>query len=359
MSDQVISAILGTREGAVDAGLHLSSVGVSWTDQIEASALRDALSVYKVENVMLVSAFLAATALGQSVGGAIGYDRTAVLFVEPETATLAIVNTADGSVYDVRRQVLADDDDTAVAEIVELVSSVESMETRPDGVYVVGSGVDITLIRTATRGGDDPGGQRARGARDGAGARRGARGRHCAAVRFVDRRVRLRLDSEAAAAERAAYLRDAPLGEDEGKDDAQGEGELAYSSVPDDVADAETLLHGSRRRNRADGGCRTASAPAHPAGRERIGGGVHRRGDRHGDSAGDRYPPDGRIAAHAKSEPPRRTGAGARTSSGGGVCAEAQPARGVSAPSRRPARTGGVARGSDRSGSGGSGPDRA
>src|SRR6201998_4063928 len=85
-SDRVIAAILGTREGAADAGLELSSIGVTWTDQLEAAALRDALAAYKLENVMLVSAFLAATALGQFVGGAMGYETTAVLFVEPETA---------------------------------------------------------------------------------------------------------------------------------------------------------------------------------------------------------------------------------------------------------------------------------
>jgi hypothetical protein len=83
VTDQVISAILGTREGAADAGLALSSVGVAWIDPVEAAVLRDALAAYKLENVMLVSAFLAATALAQSVGGAMGYDRTAVLFVEP------------------------------------------------------------------------------------------------------------------------------------------------------------------------------------------------------------------------------------------------------------------------------------
>src|SRR5262249_24734494 len=69
-SDQVVAAILGTREGAVDAGLELSSIGVTWTDQLEATALRDALVAHKIENVMLVSAFLAATAMTQSVGGA-------------------------------------------------------------------------------------------------------------------------------------------------------------------------------------------------------------------------------------------------------------------------------------------------
>jgi hypothetical protein len=43
-TDQVISAILGTREGAADAGLQLSSIGVTWTDPVEAAVLRDALS---------------------------------------------------------------------------------------------------------------------------------------------------------------------------------------------------------------------------------------------------------------------------------------------------------------------------
>ena len=43
---------------------------------------------------MLVSAFLAATALAQNVGGAMGYERTAVMFVEPDTATLAVVETS-------------------------------------------------------------------------------------------------------------------------------------------------------------------------------------------------------------------------------------------------------------------------
>ncbi|CPR13494.1 hypothetical protein BN971_04804 [Mycobacterium bohemicum DSM 44277] len=69
-ADQVVSAILGTREGAVEGGYQLAATGVTFTDPIEAAALRDALATHKVENVMLVSAFLAAAALAQSVGGA-------------------------------------------------------------------------------------------------------------------------------------------------------------------------------------------------------------------------------------------------------------------------------------------------
>ena len=41
-ADQVVSAILGTREGATESGYQVRSTGVTWTDPIEAAALRDA-----------------------------------------------------------------------------------------------------------------------------------------------------------------------------------------------------------------------------------------------------------------------------------------------------------------------------
>jgi hypothetical protein len=145
--EQVISAILGTREGAAEAGYQLRSTGVTWTDQLAAAALWDALAARKVENVMLVSAFLAAAALAQSVGNETGYEHTALLFVEPDTATLAVVHTADGSIGDVHREVLPDDDDEAVAKVVELASGAERLDGGPEGVLVVGSGVDIPLIK--------------------------------------------------------------------------------------------------------------------------------------------------------------------------------------------------------------------
>jgi hypothetical protein len=146
---QVISAILGTREGAAEGGYQLLSSGVTFTNPIEAAALRDALISYKIENVMLVSAFMAAAALAQAVGDATDYARTALLFVEPYAATLAVVETADGSIADVRRQVLPEDEDQAVAELVEMVSSTDSLKAGPEGVFVVGSGVDIPMIKPA------------------------------------------------------------------------------------------------------------------------------------------------------------------------------------------------------------------
>ncbi|OOK69594.1 hypothetical protein BZL29_6193 [Mycobacterium kansasii] len=148
-AQQVVSAILGTREGAYEGGYQLTSTGVTWRDPAQAAALREALANQKIEKVVLVSAFLAAAALAQAVGNETNYAHTALLFIEPETATLAVVDSADGSIADIQRQLLSDDDDTAVAQLTELVSAAESLETHPDAIFVVGSGIDIPMIKPA------------------------------------------------------------------------------------------------------------------------------------------------------------------------------------------------------------------
>jgi hypothetical protein len=146
-ADQVVSAILGTREGAAEGGYQVASTGVTFTEPSEAAALRDALTAHKVENVMLVSAFLAAAALAQTVGNRTDYAQTALLYIEPDSATLAVVDSADGSITDVRREALPDDDDAAVAQLASLVSGAEALPTQPDAVFVVGSGIDIPMIK--------------------------------------------------------------------------------------------------------------------------------------------------------------------------------------------------------------------
>ena len=119
-TEQAIAAILSTREGADEAGHHVTSIGVISTDQFEAAALRDTLAARKVDNVMLISAFLAAAALAQAVAQAIGYERIAMLFVEPETATLAVVDAADGAIADVRTEALHGAD--AMTELSQLAA---------------------------------------------------------------------------------------------------------------------------------------------------------------------------------------------------------------------------------------------
>jgi putative ABC transport system ATP-binding protein len=148
-SDQVISAILGVRKQAAADGDQVASTGVTWVNPADAATLREGLALRKVENVVLVSALSAAAALARAFGSAAHYAHTALLYVEPNSATLAVVYTPDGSVVDLRQRSLPDDDDAAVAGLVEMVKGAQEMEPRPEGVFVVGSGVDIPLITPA------------------------------------------------------------------------------------------------------------------------------------------------------------------------------------------------------------------
>jgi hypothetical protein len=239
-ADQVVSAILGTQEGAAESGYQVRSTGVTWTDPIEAAALRDALAARKVENVMLVSSFLAAAALAQVVGSSVGYAQTGLLFVEPDTATLAVVNSSDGSITDVHRQPLTPGADS-VAELAALLSSADSLDGRPDGLFLVGSGVDITPIKPRLEAAtglivsapEEPETALARGAA------------------LASANAPLFSSSTAA----LAYAQDpgtgfinpyavAPGYFDVATDNASGEQALAYSAVPDDDLDAYTALAG-------------------------------------------------------------------------------------------------------------------
>jgi hypothetical protein len=144
-SDHVIAAVLGTQEGAIAAGHHLVSTGVSWTDHAQAAVLREALVAHDIEDVLLVSELHAAAALAQAIGRAVGYDKTALMFVERDTATLAVVETADGSVVKVLSQGLHSADTIAV--LTEMVTSLQAEKSMPQGMFVVGSGVDVTAVK--------------------------------------------------------------------------------------------------------------------------------------------------------------------------------------------------------------------
>jgi uncharacterized membrane protein YgcG len=144
-SEQVVEAVLGTKESAAASGHHLKSIGVTWTDHAEASLLRDALAARGVDDVMLVSDGHAAAALAQAVGRAVGYATTALLFIDRDTATLSVVQTNDGSVVKVLSRSLHSDD--AMAVLTEMAAAVDAQDTAPQGMFVVGSGVDITSVK--------------------------------------------------------------------------------------------------------------------------------------------------------------------------------------------------------------------
>jgi hypothetical protein len=237
-SDQVVSAILGTQEGAAESGYQLRSTGVTWTDPVEAAALRDALAARKVENVMLVSSFLAAAALAQVVGNSVGYAQTGLLFVEPDTATLAVVNTADGSITDVQRQPLSPGSDP-IAELSAMASVAEALETRPDGLFVVGSGVDIAPIKARLEAAtslrvsapEEPETALARGAAL-ASANAPLFSSSTAALAYAQDPGTGAIDPYAVA---PGYF-------DVAVDGASGEQALAYSAIADEDADAYTAL---------------------------------------------------------------------------------------------------------------------
>ena len=113
-AEQVVEAVLGTKESAAAGGHHLKSIGVTWSDHVEASTLRDTLAARGIDDVMLVSDGHAAAALAQAVGRAVGYATTALLFIDRDTATLSVVQTDDGSVVKVLSRSLHSEDAMAV-----------------------------------------------------------------------------------------------------------------------------------------------------------------------------------------------------------------------------------------------------
>lgn len=144
-ADQVVQAVLGTLESAEAGGHHLKSIGVTWTDHTDASALREALDAHGISDVMLVSELHAAGALAQAAGRAVGYSSTALLFLNRDTATLSVVRAEDGSVVKVLSRSLHSTD--AMAVLADMAAAVAGQDTAPEGMFVVGSGVDVASVK--------------------------------------------------------------------------------------------------------------------------------------------------------------------------------------------------------------------
>jgi hypothetical protein len=150
--EQVMAAIGGTREGALEGGHRLTSTGVTCTNPVLAGALRDAMTDRDVEGVMLVAPLLAAAALAQTVGGALDYEHIAMLFVEPESATLAVVNVGDGSIVDLHRHRVTArgaPHQVRAAELATMVAGLDARGSWADGVFLIGCGTDIVGLKPA------------------------------------------------------------------------------------------------------------------------------------------------------------------------------------------------------------------
>ncbi|HZC93903.1 MAG TPA: hypothetical protein VE400_25180, partial [Mycobacterium sp.] len=250
-SDEVISAILGTQEGATQAGHALTSTGITWTNPVDAAALREALATRKIENVMLVSAFMAAAALTQMVGSTVGNAHTALLFLEPDTATLAVVDSADGSITDVHKELISSDN--TVADLAGMVTGLDALETRPQSVFIVGSGVDVAALKPQLEvvtslpvtAAEEPETALAWGAAL-ASANAPLFASSTAALAYAQDPGTGAIDPYAVA---PGYLAvpDVPIGTELGEDD------LAYSAVPDEEAEAHTAALAAPAAEQLDG----------------------------------------------------------------------------------------------------------
>ena len=149
--DQVMAAVGGTREGALEGGHRLASTGITCTNPVLAGALRDAMTDRDVEGVMLVAPLLAAAALAQTVGSALDYEQIAMLFVEPESATLAVVDVGDGSIVDLHRHRVTAPHDVRAAELATMVAGMDARGSWADGVFLVGCGTDIVYYNIDIR----------------------------------------------------------------------------------------------------------------------------------------------------------------------------------------------------------------
>ncbi|SEH51111.1 hypothetical protein SAMN04489835_0747 [Mycolicibacterium rutilum] len=146
VAGQVVDAVLGTKESADAGGHDLKAIGVTWSDHAEAAQLRDTLTARGIDDVMLVSDGHAAAALAQAVGRAVGYATTALLFIDRDTATLSVVQTDDGSVVKVLSRSLHSED--AMAVLAEMAAAVAAQDAPPQGMFVVGSGVDVSSVKS-------------------------------------------------------------------------------------------------------------------------------------------------------------------------------------------------------------------
>lgn len=140
VAEQVVAAILGTRDGAPEGGHRLVSTGVAWSDHAVAARLSAALRTRGIDDVVLVSELHAAGALARAVGRKTGRERTALLLTDRDIATLAVVRSSDGAVVKVHTA-------GSVADLLPMVAVLHELPEPPEAVFVVGSGVDPEAVK--------------------------------------------------------------------------------------------------------------------------------------------------------------------------------------------------------------------
>jgi hypothetical protein len=142
-SEQVAEAVLSIAEAS---GHRLHAIGMTWSDDADMEALRllDSLAELGLDNVVAVKLPEAAEALACSIGRVIGYQRTAVCVVEPETVILSLVDTFDGEVETLVSRAIDSNE-----RLIQWVTAIFGRDDwLPEGLFVVGSVGGLAAIAT-------------------------------------------------------------------------------------------------------------------------------------------------------------------------------------------------------------------
>ena len=136
-SDQAAAAVLRTEAIAATRGIRLHSIGVTWSEDVDAQAseLLKSLSDSGFDNVVAIRMPEATEALARGIAEVLGYATTAVCVIEPDSVITLIINTSDGAVQTAFNHAIDSDD--------ALISWLSTVFTRadwaPEALVVVGS----------------------------------------------------------------------------------------------------------------------------------------------------------------------------------------------------------------------------
>jgi hypothetical protein len=143
-TDHVVAALVGTRQSALAAGHQLLSTGITCSDHSDGVALHRALTAQGFDDVTIVSEEVAAAALAQAAGRAIGDERTALVLIGRDNATLSVVQTDDGAVVNVRSRSLRNVQ--AAVALADLVDGVDAEAPSPGSLFLIAPDLDVAAL---------------------------------------------------------------------------------------------------------------------------------------------------------------------------------------------------------------------
>lgn len=147
-SADLVSAVLGTQALAAAGGHRLAAVGITSAGSTlaQATELADALTALGFTDVRVVPEQHATEALAQGLSVAAPSDSAAVLSIEPESATLAIVETRDGEVVKTVTRTL--DGVDPGDGVTKLAAALDDPHAQAVDLFVVSAGVDVDDVKS-------------------------------------------------------------------------------------------------------------------------------------------------------------------------------------------------------------------